>query len=199
MPVFARDLPPETRELLLRQLQTQLGGGEYFRLVNLYGEDGLLDLALAQMAQQPTPKLATQMTPTSPQKRAVTSTEVGAAIWWFVVYTLIVLVGMGIQAGFLPPLAEGTEPDTWRILDWAWYWKIVVGMLGFVLDCLLFGRVLTGHWDAHSTDTDSNFVLGAINWLASTEVGGWIILLVGLARFIIGPTLLIWGIVDVFR
>ena len=207
MHLTSRDLSPDVRAQLLHELTTRLGWAEYNRLVKIHGEDGLLDLVLRQVEPQ-----RRSSTPSrQPFDLSVDPSKVGLSPWWLFVFGCVLWAFAGLHLYNHPRPPGGPEGIQWENFNWAWYWKILLGIVGIVLDFLALVRVAvyysspstrsdstsSGSWSSGSQSLD-----GCLGWLLEVIQAVFLMWPVGMA-FLAGvgggPILLVWGIVDLFR
>lgn len=98
------------------------------------------------------------------------------------------------------------KPDTsevvwWENFDWSWYWKILIGIAGCILDFMVLLHLAVST-NGKPRFSSSSSVLrnpsGCLEQLSNWQA--WLTIVVGYLFGIGGgPILLIWGVVDLFR
>ena len=99
----ASDLPYDVKQELLKQIKQQVGWSEYDRIVDQVGEDGVIDLALAQLED-------VSKAQASKKKKGFWS-EWGWLLFW------LVLAGLAAAAG------------QWEVVGWLFVLLIVLPLI----------------------------------------------------------------------
>jgi hypothetical protein len=169
MALTADDLPPEVKRQLLDRLRAQIGDANYDQLVVTYGEDGVVNLLLRQMG------------PEQPAPRASAKLPE-----WMMGCAVLTLLGMAFL--FFSLFGQ----DGVKVGSWSWLLKVVVGSLGTVADLVFLVGLRN---DAQKKDSKPFFEFSG----CLDAIWTLFCFLMFIGGTILGPVLLVWGLIDLCR